>query len=63
MKNVRCSGQGLGEKREERIHTEIGKVPALAGLAQWVECQTANQKIAGSIPSQGTCLGCGPGPW
>ena len=21
-----------------------------------------NQKVAGLIPSQGTCLGCGPGP-
>ena len=22
-----------------------------------------NQKVPGSIPSQGTCQGCGPGPW
>ena len=36
---------------------------ALAGVAQWVECQPANQGVAGSIPSQGTCPGCGPGPW
>ena len=35
---------------------------ALAGVAQWIECQPANQRAAGSIPSQGTCLGCGPGP-
>ena len=35
---------------------------ALAGVAQWIECQTANQRVAGSIPSQGTCLGCRPGP-
>ena len=28
---------------------------------QWIECQTANLKVAGSIPSQGTCLSCGPG--
>ena len=34
---------------------------ALAGVAQWIECQLANQRVAGSIPSQGTCLGCGPG--
>ena len=34
---------------------------ALAGVAQWIECQPANQKVAGLIPSQGTCLGCGPG--
>ena len=30
---------------------------ALAGVAQWVEHQPVNQKVAGSIPSQGTCLG------
>ena len=35
---------------------------ALAGVTQWIECEPANQKFAGSIPSQGTCLGCGPGP-
>ena len=35
---------------------------ALAGVAQWTECQPPNQRVASSIPSQGTCLGCGPGP-
>ena len=35
---------------------------ALAGVAQWVECGPANQRIAGLVPSQGTCLVCGPGP-
>ena len=35
---------------------------ALAGVAQWIECRPANQKVAGLIPCQGTCLGCGPGP-
>ena len=35
---------------------------ALARVAQWMECWPANQKVAGSIPSQGTCLGCGPDP-
>ena len=34
----------------------------LAGVAQWIECQPANQRVEGSIPSQGTCLGCRPGP-
>ena len=32
-------------------------------VAQLVECSPRNQKVAGSIPCQGTCLGCGPGPW
>ena len=35
---------------------------ALAGVAQWVECQTVKQKAVGSIPSQGTCMGCRPSP-
>ena len=30
---------------------------ALAGVVQWTECQPANQRGAGSFPSQGTCLG------
>ena len=35
---------------------------ALAGVAQWIELQSANQKVFGLIPSQGTCLGCRSGP-
>ena len=35
---------------------------ALAGVAQWTERRPVNQKVTGSIPSWGTCLGCGPGP-
>ena len=35
---------------------------SLAGVAQWIECQPENQKVAGSIPSQGTRLGCRIGP-
>ena len=35
----------------------------LAGVAQWAEHWPANQGVAGSIPSQSTCLGCRPGPW
>ena len=35
---------------------------ALAAVAQCVEHVPANPRVAGSIPSQGTCLGCKPGP-
>ena len=35
---------------------------APAGVAQWIECRPVNQRVAGSIPSQGTCLGFRPGP-
>ena len=49
--------------RWERGENVMGlRSTALAGVAQWIECQPANQRAAGSIPSQGTCLGCGPGP-
>ena len=34
----------------------------MTGVAQWIECRPTNLKVAGSIPCQGTCLGCGPGP-
>ena len=40
----------------------INKRLALAGVTQWIESRPANERVAGSIPSQGTCLGCGPGP-
>ena len=35
---------------------------ALAGMAQWIECQAENKKVTDSIPSQGTCLGRGADP-
>ena len=35
---------------------------ALDGVAEWIECQPANQMVAGLIPSQGTCLPCRPSP-
>ena len=33
------------------------KIFALAGVAQGIEHQPANQRVSGSVPSQGTCLG------
>ena len=41
----------------------IGKLSssALAGVAQWIEGRPVNQMVAGLVPSQGTCLGCGLG--
>ena len=32
---------------------------ALAGVAQWFECWSADQRVTSSISGQGTCLGCG----
>ena len=34
---------------------------ALAGVAQWIEHQTVNERVTSLSPSQGPCLGCGPG--
>ena len=38
------------------------KRKSLAGVAQWIECWLANQRVTGLIPSKSTCLGCRPGP-
>ena len=34
---------------------------ALAGVAQWIECQPVNQRVTSSSHSHGTCLGLGAG--
>ena len=41
----------------EHLSKKCGFCPT--GVAQWVECWPVNQRVSGSIPSQGTCLGCG----
>ena len=38
-----------------------GKGANLAAVAQWIERWPVDQKVPCLIPSQGTCLGCGPG--
>ena len=35
---------------------------ALTGVAQLVGCRPAEQKVAGSLPGQDTCLAVGPVP-
>ena len=37
-------------------------IEALVGVAQWMEHGPVNPRVTSSIPSQGTCLGCRPGP-
>ena len=49
----------LGQLKQDGIKRLI---IALAGVAQWTEHWLVNQRVAGLILSQGTCLGCGPGP-
>ena len=38
------------------------KVIALVSVAEWIEHQPVNQKVASSIPRPGTCVGYRPGP-
>ena len=33
-----------------------------AGVPPWIECRPVNRRVTTSIPSQGICLGCRPGP-
>ena len=54
-----------GSHRQEEKSPKLLSIKtsgALAGVAQWIECQPVNRKVTASIPSQGTCLGCRPGP-
>ena len=44
------------------LEGSLKKTRTLAGVAQWIERPAAKQRVASSIPSQGTCLGCRPGP-
>ena len=44
--------------RDEMVMIKKALQAALVGVAQWIECQTANQRVTGSIPSQGTYLCC-----
>ena len=45
-----------------KSHVRYLLARVLAGLAQWIEHQPANLKAAGSVPRQGACQDCGPGP-
>ena len=54
---------GITKPKRQLVRMAIkNEKRALAGVAQWIERQPANQRVTGSIPSQGTGLGCGPGP-
>ena len=59
LEEVECLNRTL---TASDIETVIKKLPALAGVAQWIEHSPANQRVTGSIPSQGTYLGYMPGP-
>ena len=53
-----------GSVRKMRKNTkqwQIISLNAMSGIARWIKHRPENQRVAGSIPSQGRCLGCGPG--
>ena len=53
---------GRRAEKDHRICLSLSPTVARAGVAQWIGHQPVNQRVTGSIPSQGTCLGCRPGP-
>ena len=63
-----CQGTKKNEKRKKKtphLEYESSKIQKFYICPDWcgsvVECRSAKQRIAGSIPSQGTYLGCRPG--
>ena len=61
--------KGLEQEYSYQVYSNGPKVEsvkninqALTCVAQLVEHRLVKQKVAGLIPSQGTCLGCGPLP-
>ena len=46
----------------ESLGQRIETLCALGGAAQRIEHQPVNQRVAGLMLSQGTCLGCRLGP-
>ena len=45
------------------IYLTFGNWQAMAGWLSWLEHRPVQQKVVISVPSQGTCLGCGFDPW
>ena len=49
--------------RVESINWWKGSYLALTSMVQWIGRHSSKQKVASSIPGQGTCLGCWFSPW
>ena len=52
---------GRGPSTLSLLFSFTKRKTALTGVAQWIECQPENQRVASTISSQGTFLACGPG--
>ena len=48
--------------RQKKCSFKKSIICALAVVAQWIKCLPMNQRVAGSILCQNTCLGGGPCP-
>ena len=57
-----CKISTFYQQKCKPIFHQLQTKIALAGVAQWIGHPPTNQKVTSLIPSQGTCLGCGPGP-
>ena len=57
FKNMSLITGNTNNKDERQLKPQT----ALAGVAQWIEHWPMNQKVVGSSPSEGKCLGCRPG--
>ena len=44
---------------ETEINEQIEDILPWPMWLSWLDCHPVNRKFAGSIPGQGTCLGCG----
>ena len=46
-----CHSQPRQTGKDYLKQIEISKTLTLTGVAQWIDCQPANQRVTGSIPS------------
>ena len=61
--NIKVTKVTVGEEKDYTIPSILRNCGlALVCVAQCLEHGPVNQMVAGLIPSQGICLGCGPGP-
>ena len=63
-KDIRDSGLFFlhpGRINEQQVCPSKESRKALTGVARWIKHQPVNQRVTGSNPSQGMCLGCRPG--
>ena len=60
---TRCLTSNPPKKTNSMKHDSLKTKSSPGWCGSVVECQAANQRVTGSIPSQGACLGCRFSPW